>query len=367
MHITVNRSAMAAALAVVQRAVGLKPPLAALSCVHLKAEGGTLEFTATDLELTLRTWVPAEISEEGRALLPARVLTDLIRRVPDETVVLSGADEANHTVFRYGGNRVVFAGLPPSEFPEATVAVEGPTLSLNEGALRDALREVIFAAASTEENHPLLSAVCFAVDAGATEIVATDTYRLAWRRLEHHGVQEAGVLLIPLRALAELTRLLSPGERTVELVMGAASVTFRHNDFLLSSRLLEGQFPNYRTFLPQSWCTRVRLAVKPFLEALERAALIVGKPPVVRFRLEAEGLLVEAVGETGRLEERVPLAEMEGEPLEIAFNPNFVADALRAQPEPETVIEFTGPLSAAVFRPVGKGHYFSLLLPVRLL
>lgn len=366
MHATVNRTTMAGALAIVQRAVAAKPPLAALGCIHLLAEGSSLQLTGTDLELTLRTWVPAEIAEEGEALVPARILTDLIRKVPEETVVLCTTGETHQTVFHYGENRVVFAGLPPDDFPATTITFEGPSLSLNEGALRDALREVIFAA-STDENHPLLSAVCFMVNTDATEIVATDTYRLAWRRLDHHPVADHPVLLIPLRALAELARLLSPGEGTVDLVMGVASVTFRHTDFLLSSRLLEGQFPNYRTFLPQSWCTRIRISVKPFLDALERAALLVSKPPVVRFRLERRTLFVEAVGESGRLEEHVPLIHMEGEPLEIAFNPNFVVDALRAQPGPETVIEFTGPLSAAIFRPVENTQYFSLLLPIRLL
>ncbi|MGQ9532138.1 MAG: DNA polymerase III subunit beta [Desulfotomaculales bacterium] len=361
-----NRTAMAGALGIVQRAVPAKPPLAALGCVHLRAEGSLLQLTGTDLELTLRTWVPAEVAEEGEALVPARILTDLIRRVTEETVVLLTADETNQTIFHYGENRVFFAGLPSADFPSATMNFEGPSLRLTEGTLRNALREVIFAA-STDENHPLLSSVCFMVNGSATEMVATDTYRLAWRRLDHHPVDGDSVLLIPLRALAELTRLLSSGEGSVELVMGVASVTFRHADFLLSSRLLEGQFPNYRTFLPQSWCTRIRISVKPFLEALERSALLVSKPPVVRFRLEHGRLFLEAVGESGRLEEHVSLVYMEGEPLEIAFNPNFVVDALRAQPDPETVIEFTGPLSAAIFRPVESTNYFSLLLPIRLL
>jgi len=366
LYVTVNRTIMAAALSIVQRAVPAKPPLAALGCVHLRAEGSLLQLTGTDLELSLRTWVPAGVTEEGEALVPARILTDLVRRVAEETVILRTANESNQTVFHYGENRVVFAGLPPADFPSAIMTFEGPSLRLNEGALRNALREVIFAA-STDENHPLLSSVCFMVNASTTEMVATDTYRLAWRRLEHPPVDGDIALLIPLRALAELTRLLSSGDGRVELVMGVASVTFRHTDFLLCSRVLEGQFPNYRTFLPQSWCTRIRISVRPFLEALERAALLVSKPPVVRFRLEQGRLFLEAVGESGRLEEHVPLAHMEGEPLEIAFNPNFVVDALRAQPDPETVIEFTGPLNAAIFRPVERTDYFSLLLPIRLL
>jgi DNA polymerase III sliding clamp (beta) subunit (PCNA family) len=131
---------------------------------------------------------------------------------------------------------------------------------------------------------------------------------------------------------------------------------------------VEGRFPDWGTFLPQSFAARIRAGAAALLGALDRAALVAGKPPVAQIRIEGGFLAVEAAGDDGRLEERLPLEESEGEPLEAAFNPVLMAEALRALPSGEAEIAFSGPLSAAMFRLAGGGDdCFSLLLPVRLL
>lgn len=358
------RAELARIAAAAARTAPQKAPLAALGCVLLKAADGSLEIAATDYEVSLRLRAPAEVLGEGAALIPARAFADLLRRAPgDEAVLKKGPSGLR---LECGPCQAEFQGPPPEDFPSALFPEGEAAFEFDGAALKSVLDRVMFAS-SKDENHPFLHSVLLKIRDRQAELAATDTYRFAWARTELAGGEGAAEALLPLRAAGELARLLAGGGR-VGVFTSGNMIAFRHADFELSSRLIEGEFPNWKTFLPKAFPTRIRIGIAALLGALDRAALIAGKPPVARLKI-GEGLLaVDTAGNDGRLEEGVPVGSLEGEPLEIAFNPFFMAEALRALPGGEAEIAFSGPLSAAMFRPTEGGeNCFSLLLPVRLL
>lgn len=366
MNFASNKEELLNAVQIVQRAVSLKNPLPILSGIKFEAMEGSVNISATDLELGISCSFPAEVIEQGKAVLPAKVITELIRRFPDVTIFFRSDPLNGSVTVQYGQSEASINGYPVEEFPDFPLPSGETKFSIAGEILREVINQVIYAAAK-DENRPLYTGVLFEISNGEINIVATDTHRLAWRKILIENNSDLNInLIIPGKTLNELTRAAGLSDEPLQVTVAENQVIFNTENVCLISRLIGGNFPNYRQVIPKEYISRVRLRARDLAEAAERAALLTRDgSPVIKISIGDNILVVSVNTEAGRVREEMPVFQ-EGENLHFAFNARYLSDALKAIGTEEVVLEFTGPLSPVIIKPVGEMEYLSLLLPVRL-
>lgn len=354
------------AVQVVQRAVSLKNPLPILSGIKFETEGERILLSATDLDLGIRCSFPAEVLEPGTAVLPAKYITELIRRLPDVPIFIESDQLTGSVAVKYGNSETSINGYPADEFPEFPIPVSETTFSITEDVLKEVIRQVVFAAA-TDENRPIFTGVLFEIHGDQMQVVATDTHRLAWRKVSLDKTENIDIsLIIPGKTLNELVKIIGGTEKAVNVTVTENQVLFTTEDTCLISRLIDGQFPNYRQVIPQEHISRVRLKTRELAEATERASLLTKEgSSIIKMNLKDNLLVISVNTEAGRVREELSVYQ-EGEPIQFAFNARYLSDVLKVVGSEEIYIEFTGPLSPGILKPAGDKEYLSLLLPVRL-
>lgn len=352
------------ALSTVSRAVASRDLIPALTGVHVDGRGGEISLTATDLELGLRTKLPVKLSSEGEALLPARPLAELLRRVPPaenvEFKILDGS-----TAIRFGKSRFDLPTYSVKDFPRLSFEPEGKAVTLPVSQFREAIGRVVYASAQREDSLPVLLGVKLALrEDGSLECCASDNFRLAWGRIHTQTKRENEDVVVRSRALSELMRLL--GDDEIKMCVGERQVTFTADRVQAFCSLVDGTFPDHTKLVRDSYQTNVRFAVEDLLVACERASLVADpKSPQVTIKAGAEGVSMSSGSpEAGSSIEEIP-AEVEGEDLEITFNPRFLADSLKYFGHPQAEFGFNGPTSAARLKPVDSDDALSLVLPIR--
>jgi DNA polymerase-3 subunit beta len=367
--LTVMQESLARGLSVVSRAVSTRSTLPVLANVLLRTEDGGLKLTATNLEVGITYWVPAKIETDGATTVPARLLTDLVGSLPGSEKVdleLKGADTLE---LRSGPFATHVKGIDAEEFPAIQTAGDRPTTRINQGILRRALEETIFAAA-TDEARPILTGVLARFEGDKLTFAAADNYRIAVRTISIMDPVEETSVVIPARALAEVARILGDIDDPVELVLAQArnQVLFHLEGVDFVSRLIDGQFPNYRQVLPSSHTTRAEIDRTELQKAVRPAALIASSSAnIVKLAVGVDGdggLTVSANAEVGDYEGHVE-ASVEGDGTTIAFNARYLNDVLTNVEAERFALELNGPLSPGVFRPVGDDQYVHVVMPVR--
>ncbi|MGH2950866.1 MAG: DNA polymerase III subunit beta [Solirubrobacterales bacterium] len=367
MKLSIPRDSLFAALQLVGRAVSTRGTLPSLGGVLLVAEDGRLTLRATDMELALtRSLDDAEIERDGTLLLPGRLFADVIRSLPAEAVAIEQRAEQRDVELTAAGARFHLRLLPAEDFPRLpefegdAIRMPGPPLA--------ATIDRVARAASRDEVRPILTGVFLHAEATTLTMVATDSYRLSVKHttLETELAQalEANV---PARALRELARVIAAeGVDEVEITMPRNQVVFRAGGVLLSSRLIEGQFPSWRQLIPESFEHEVRLPREEFLEIARRVGQLAQRNAPLRLAF-AEGELTVAAEtpDIGDAAESMP-APYSGEPLEIAFNPQFLIEGVESVESEELAIQLSSPLRPGLLRPVGDEDYSYLAMPIRL-
>jgi DNA polymerase-3 subunit beta len=361
-----NKEELLNALQVVTRAVSLKNPLPILSGIKFEAGEVRVVISATDLELGISCSYQAEVFEPGKAVLPAKVITELIRRIPDVPVLFKADVMNGSVVVQYGQSEASINGYPVEEFPDFPLAEGDLKFSLPGDVLRELIRQVLFATAK-DENRPLYTGVLFEIANGEINVVATDTHRLAWRKFSLDKTDDINInLIIPGKTLNELAKVTGASDLPVEITAAENQVIFNVGEVCLISRLIGGNFPNYRQVIPKEYISRIRLKARDLAESAERAALLTREgSPIIKINIGDNILVVSVNTEAGRVREEMPVFQ-EGENMQFALNARYLSDALKAIGTEEVVLEFTGPLSPVILKPVGEMEYLSLLLPVRL-
>jgi len=366
MNFASNKEELLNAVQIVQRAVSMKNPLPILSGIKFEAGEGRVVISATDLELGISCSFPAEVIEPGKAVLPAKVITELIRRVPDVTIFFKSDPLNGSVTVQYGQSEANINGFPVEEFPDFSLPEGDLKFSLPASAMKEVIMQVVYATAK-DENRPLYTGVLFEIINSEVNVVATDTHRLAWRRILLENIGDFNKnLIIPGKTLNELTRITGAADGQLKITVAENQVVFNLGNVCLISRLIGGNFPNYRQVIPKEYIAKIRLKARDLAEAAERAALLTREgSPVIKINISDNVLVVSVNTEAGRVREEM-LVSQEGENLQFAFNARYLNDALKAIDTEEVVMEFTGPLSPVILKPAGEIDYISLLLPVRL-
>ncbi|HHV61162.1 MAG TPA: DNA polymerase III subunit beta [Firmicutes bacterium] len=364
MRFECRRDDLAAGVQTAQKAVSSRTTLPILTGILLEEKNGKLRCVGTDLELSIETYIPAQIQEPGSLLLPARYISDIVRKLPEDHAVIETSETYVATL---SSGRAIFKinGMDPSEFPIFPVIDEGIRFSIKGGTLKNLIKYTSFAAA-LEETRAFLTGVLFDVSSRGINMVATDTFRLALKR-EECAIELEGEkrVIVPARALNEVMRLIRENDETVEVVLGENQIAFMLGSTTVVSRLIEGQFPNYVQVIPKGYKTRLFVEPDKLLAAVERASLV-GKDEFGTVKLVAGGdtLMIKANSpDVGQAFEEIA-ASKEGEDGEIALRSRYLTDMLKVVDGDKISIELTGTISPACLRKDGSDDYIYLIMPV---
>jgi len=356
-----ERDALAEAVGIAQRAVASRPgALPALSGnVLVTCDQDRIELVGSDLDLTIRVTTAVDVDRTGSVVVPARLFGDIVRSLEPGAVTI----DANEDEAKISGGRSQFSvRVSAEDFPKL-VAPSGGGVRMDGAALSAALRQVV-PAASRDEARPILTAVLLAADANGLRLVATDSYRLAVRDLPGENVLGSrDKVLVPAKALGELQRLLSDGE--VEVSFSDREASFDVGRAVVSTRLIEGEFPNYQQLIPSGYPNRLIVEREPLVEAVKRVRLVTqGRDTPVRLAMKADGVELSARSEAGDAQEFLD-AKYEGTEMTVAFNPEFLLDGAQVISAAEVALETQDALKPATVRASDGGDFLYLLMPVR--
>ena len=364
MKFTVNKSDITEAVSNIQRAVSTKTSIPALEGILLSATETGLELCAYDLELGITTVIPAFVMEPGKAVLSAKLFSDIVRRTPAETVTVS-VDEKNMATLESGYSRFSIIGIPAEEFPELPKLSDSTQISLPGALLKSMIRQTLFAIAESDAK-PIHQGSLFSLENGILDVVSVDGYRLAVRR-EPVDFSEDLSFVVPGKTLSELLKLIKDSEEPVEISAGRRHILFKIDNYTVISSLLEGEFLNYKAAIPPESQTEVVLKTREAIDSVERVSLLITdrlKSPI-RCLFDNNEVKLNCTTSMGRASDQLDV-EMTGQSVEIGFNNRYLLEALRNTECDEVKVQLGGPLSPMKVVPKEGDSFLFLVLPVRL-
>lgn len=382
MKLVCSQSELTSSLQLVSRAVAGRPTHPVLANVLLTADAATgrLSLTGYDLNLGIQTSLPAAVERSGAITLPARLFGEIVSRLSaDSPLTLSCGEGEEQVELTSLSGTYKMRGMPAEDFPDLPLSQSGTPIRLDAASLVRGLRATLFAS-SGDEAKQLLTGVHLSLAGEGLECAATDGHRLAVQRLENAVAPSADpadsedsfAVTVPARSLRELERLLTgrPADEPLSLFSERGQVVVLWADQVLTSRTLEGTYPNYRQLLPESFSRRLVLDRRAFTAALERVAVLADQHNNV-VRVSSEPLLGRVqiaadAQDVGSGSEEVA-ATADGEAIEIAFNVRYLLDGLKAISADQVVLQCNGPTTPAVLAPVGEdGGFTYLVMPVQI-
>ena len=360
-----ERAALAEALGNVSRVISHRSSMPALEGVRLRAYGGSLTLTGYDMEAGITTSIEAIVENEGEIVLPARLFLDMVRKMVGDRLLIR-VGERCVTEIECGAAKFSIVGIAANEFPELPQIENGEGATFAQGVLRSMIEQTLFAVATTD-SKPVHTGALFDLSEGVLNVVAVDGYRLAMRS-EKVDDDQVMKFVVPGKVLGEVAKLLSNDEESqVSLTVSRQHIVFDVGGYMVISRLLVGDFLDYKTTLPGEGSTVVNVNTREMIDGVERASLLISdrlRSPlkVVFGPQQVEISCSTALGNSYDMVE----CDTQGNTVEMGFNNKYMLDALKAADTDRIRIEISGPLSPIkVLPPEGEGFLF-LVLPVRL-
>jgi DNA polymerase-3 subunit beta len=365
--ISIAHDELIAHLQTVARVASSRSAIQALSGVQLSASDDGVELRATDMEIGLRSPAQAEVVRPGEVVLPARLLLDVVRRLPGDTVTLEVRPEHQDVEVIAGTAQFHLRTLRGEDFPQLPdrTSAEERHVSMPAAAFTETVARVS-RSASRDETRPILTGVLVSAEGSGLRMVATDSYRLSVKETTLEvPVSEPFEANVPARALEELVRL-AEGQDVIEIGVRAGQVVFGAGAVTLSSRLIDGQFPNYRQLLPEQFEHELTLAAAEVLEVVERISLMAQKNAPLRLAFSDGELRVSAqTPDVGEASDTLPVP-FAGEPFEIGFNPEFLIAGLQSAGAEHVVLKLISPLRPGLLEAADGSGFLYLIMPIRL-
>jgi DNA polymerase III subunit beta len=361
--ITVAKDELVQALAVVSRAVSSRTSVQILSGILLEAAGGDLRLAATDMELSLRATVTAQIEGDGSIVLPGKTLVDIARLLPADEVTIEHRPTESVVHITSGSASYTLHTYNPEDFPRLPDVAAVQTFSVDRDALLETIQRVA-RASSRDESRPVLTGILVRFGGGKLVMAATDSYLLAVKETALDSSAPELEAIVPSRALQELARIATSGD-TVEVGVHENQVVFTAEGVLLTTRRIDGQFPNYRQLLPEQFEHELTLPRAEVLEVVRRASVMIQRATPLQLRFaEGELTVIARTHEVGESTESMPVG-FTGDTLEIGFNADFLRDGLESVDGDDIRFKLISPLRPAVLQ--GDGDEFTyLVMPIRL-
>ena len=363
MRFTCDTNDLNASLSVVSRALAVRSPKPILEGILFESCDEGLRLICTDLALGIETVIPATFEEEGRVVLPGKLLCEVVRKLPSGVAEFRVSDRLQTTI-RCASSRTTITGLDPAEYPELP-QVSGEGFSIPQNILRDMIGRTLFAIA-VDESRPILTGCLLEIAQQEMRVVALDGFRLAMRRENIAGPQKEINALVGGKVLGDISKILSDSEEEISLCFSRSHMKMTVGSTQIVARLLEGEFIRYRQILPQEWQTLVTISRTELAGAIDRASLIAreGKSNLVCFHIDGDMMTVTSNSEMGDVEENIPVTTA-GKDLTIAFNVRYITDVLKAVSDDEVAMRFNSNVSPCVVCPTEGENYLYLVLPVR--
>jgi DNA polymerase-3 subunit beta len=363
LRITASKDELVQALGVVSRAVSTRTSVQILSGILLEPQSGELRLAATDMELSLRANVQAQIEGDGAIVLPGKTLADIARLLPADEVAIEHKPSEAVVHITSGSASYTLHMYNPEDFPRLPELDAVETFSVDRESLLETIHRVA-RAASRDESRPVLTGILVSFTGGKIVMAATDSYRLAVKETELGGNAPELEAIVPSRALQELARIANAGD-TVEVGVHENQVLFSTDGAWLTTRRIDGQFPNYRQLLPEQFEHELTLPRVELLEVVRRASVMIQRATPLQLRFaEGELTVIARTHEVGESQESMPIG-FTGETLEIGFNADFLRDGLESMDGDDVRFKLISPLRPAVIQ--GEGDDFTyLVMPIRL-
>ena len=363
LRITCTKEEFVQGLSVVGRAVSTRTSIQILSGILLEAAGGELRLAATDMELSLRAAVPARMEGDGAVVLPGRTLVDIARLLPGDDVTIEHRAAESVVHVASGSASYTLHTYNAEDFPRLPELDDAQTFSVDREALLETIARVA-RAASRDEARPVLTGVLVQFTGDKLVMAATDSYRLAVKETALASPAPELEAIVPSRALQELSRVAGDGD---EIAVGVQEnqVLFSAGGVWLTTRRIDGQFPNYRQLLPETFEHELTVARGELLDVVRRAAVMIQRATPLQLRFaDGEVTVVARTHEVGESKESMPVA-YNGEPLEIGFNAEFLREGLESVSADEVKLELINPLRPGLLSADGDSFWY-LIMPIRL-
>ena len=367
MKLSLSTADLLAQLQTVSRVASTRSAVQALSGVKLSATDAGAELLATDMEVGLRVPLPGEVARPGEAVAPARLLLDVVRALPADSVTVELRSAEQDLEIISGAARFHLRTLRVEDFPTLPAPVEDSRVRVPATAFVETIAKVA-RSASRDETRPILTGILVSASDQELRMVATDSYRLSVKETKLEAALDGSFEAnVPARALQELARIAQQAD-TAELAISAGTnqVVFEVDGVVLSSRLIDGQFPNYRQLLPESVEHELRLSSAEFADVVRRVSLLAQKNAPLRLSFREGEVTVSAqTPDVGEASEALP-APYRGEEFEIGFNPEFLRDGLESVDSGDLVMKLISPLRPGLIESADDSGFVYLIMPIRL-
>ena len=363
MKLICSKENLADGINIVQKAVPSKTTLPILEGLLLDASK-KFRLTGNDLEIGIECTVEADIQEQGSIVINSRIFGDIIRKMPDSEVLIEVKD-GDVVIIECENSHFEIKGMQASGFPRIPDIKKENALKISQKIIREMIRQTLFAV-SIDENRYILRGSLFECKDNNLTIVSVDGFRLALRKFDLEGDIKEFSVVIPGKTLNEILKILEPVDDEISIYSSSNQIMFDIGRCKIVSRLLEGEFLNYRSVIPEEYETKVRINAKDMLESIERAYLITmgeKRYPVI-FNIVDDKVIITAKTNIGSVREEIRV-EMEGGKLDIAFNPIYFIEALKAIEDEHIDIFFTTSVGQCIIRPISGDRYVYLIVPVR--
>ncbi len=373
MKVSCTQEALSKALNIVGRAVATRTTLPIVTNVLISTEESSLRLAATNLEIGINYKMPATVEEAGSIAVPARLLTELVHSLPNERIEMDVSAQNFSMAVRCLRYDARIKGLDPRDFPPIMMPTDAITTMVAAETIKDAIKQVVFAAA-TDDTRPVLTGVYVKLEGAEMTLAAADGFRLAVLKAPLLREVDAPLeVIVPGRSLVELSRIIEEEEKPVEITVTQAKgqILFHTSGVDMFSQLIQGTFPNYSQLIPTAFTSRVVVPTDDFLKATRVAAIFARDASgIVRLQmapgdeiLPARMTISARAEEVGENQGEVD-AVVEGDPGKIAFNAKYLTDVLNVLGARQVALETNSPSSPGVLRPIGQDSYVHVIMPM---
>lgn len=363
MRFTVDTQDLNAAISTVIKALPSKSSMSILEGIYIEARESDVLLKCTDLSLQIETVIGAVIEEEGKTVIPGRIFSEMMRKMPGESTSL--AFEENKAIIKSGRAKTSIKTESSEDYHDMPRVKNTVSFSIGTTKLKNMIKQCIFATAQ-DDTKPILTGVLLEVEKESLTMVALDGYRLAMRKEFINNCTGEEKVVIPYKSLLEIGRTLTEGEEEITVNISKTSVNIDLGYTIITTRLLDGDFIKYKNILPSSHLTRVRVNREELLQSIERVSIISReeKTNLISLNFENDILNITANSELGRSNEEME-ADIIGENIKIAFNSKYMSDVLKSLEDEELYLEMNNNISPCIIKPTEGEKFYYLVLPVR--
>lgn len=367
MQFTCDKNLLQEAIMNVSLAVSPKSTIISLEGILFHCQRNVLTLTGYNLDLGIKKTIPVQGSNDGEMVLDASRIANIVNRMPSGNISFH-ADEKLLTIIQCENVEFTILGMSSEDYPEMPTVDQGERFAIKQDEFKDLVAHTLFAVAQNEQT-PVYTGSLFDLDEGALSVVSVDGYRMAMKKQAVASIAKEQ-FVVPGKTLNEMQKILaklSEEEEEIEILSSKKHIIFEVSGYSVISRLLEGDFLDYKNAVPKGYKTRVRVKTRDFLDSINRASVIINERAKSPIRCEFLDNIAKLNCETslGKLQDSF-LMQLEGETVRIGFNNKYMADALKASSCDEVMLEMAGPLSPIKVLPIEGDEFLFLVLPIRL-